>query len=294
MFDVAVFTNLSQDHLDYHGTMEAYFAAKARLFTPDTRSAAVVNVDDPAGRRLLRTARRSRRRRSASGPRGRPAGHDVVIDARRALVRAWTGSRSAPRLRGAVQRGELPGRDGGGPRRSASRTRPSGAASRRSPACPGRVEPVEAGQEFLVVVDYAHTPDSIENVLRASRPLASGRVIVVFGCGGDRDRAKRPLMGAAATANADLTSSPATTRVRRTRSRSSRRSSRARRGRRRVRRRARPPGGDPARVREAGRATWSSSPGKGHEPGRSSPDGRSRSTIESWPARSSSALGSGA
>jgi UDP-N-acetylmuramoyl-L-alanyl-D-glutamate--2,6-diaminopimelate ligase len=69
---------------------------------------------------------------------------------------------------------------------------------------PGRVEAVEAGQPFLVMVDYAHTPDSVENVLRAARPLATGRVIVVLGCGGDRDRAKRPLMGRAATANADL------------------------------------------------------------------------------------------
>jgi UDP-N-acetylmuramoyl-L-alanyl-D-glutamate--2,6-diaminopimelate ligase len=69
---------------------------------------------------------------------------------------------------------------------------------------PGRVEPVEAGQEFLVLVDYAHSPDSLENVLRAARPLATGRLLVVFGCGGDRDRAKRPLMGRVATSNADL------------------------------------------------------------------------------------------
>ncbi len=73
------------------------------------------------------------------------------------------------------------------------------------PRVPGRVEPVDAGQNFLVVVDYAHTPDSILSVLQAARPLTAGRLIVVFGCGGDRDRAKRPLMGAAATANADLT-----------------------------------------------------------------------------------------
>ena len=70
---------------------------------------------------------------------------------------------------------------------------------------PGRVEPIEEGQDFLVVVDYAHTPDSILGVLRAARPLAAGRLIVVFGCGGDRDRAKRPLMGEAATSTADLT-----------------------------------------------------------------------------------------
>ena len=73
------------------------------------------------------------------------------------------------------------------------------------PGVPGRMEPVEAGQRFLVVVDYAHTPDSIRSVLRAARPLSTGRVIVVFGCGGDRDRAKRPHMGEAATATADLT-----------------------------------------------------------------------------------------
>ncbi len=70
---------------------------------------------------------------------------------------------------------------------------------------PGRMEPIDAGQDFLVVVDYAHTPDSIRTVLAAARPLATGRVIVVFGCGGDRDRAKRSPMGAAATEGADLT-----------------------------------------------------------------------------------------
>ena len=81
----------------------------------------------------------------------------------------------------------------------------AGGDRRRSREVPGRVEAVDAGQRFLVVVDYAHTPDSILHVLQAARPLTSGRLIVVFGCGGDRDRAKRPLMGQAATANADLT-----------------------------------------------------------------------------------------
>ena len=89
-----------------------------------------------------------------------------------------------------------------------ARHRRRGDRARGSPTLgdvPGRMEPVEAGQDFLVVVDYAHTPDSIRSVLRASRPLTSGRLIVVFGCGGDRDRAKRSPMGAAATADADLT-----------------------------------------------------------------------------------------
>jgi len=79
------------------------------------------------------------------------------------------------------------------------------AALAAAPGIPGRMEPVTAGQEFLLMVDYAHTPDSILGVLRAARPLTTGRVIIVFGCGGDRDRAKRPAMGRTATANADLT-----------------------------------------------------------------------------------------
>jgi UDP-N-acetylmuramoyl-L-alanyl-D-glutamate--2,6-diaminopimelate ligase len=139
-FDVAVFTNLTQDHLDYHASMEDYFEAKARLFAPEVSDVAVVNDDSEDGRRL--------------------AGRIPTI------------------TYGVGERADVRARD---------------------------VETVEAGQDFLVLVDYAHTPDSLENVLAAARPLAGGRLLVVFGCGGDRDRAKRPLMGTVATSNADVT-----------------------------------------------------------------------------------------
>ena len=196
VFDVAIFTNLSQDHLDFHANMEAYFEAKARLFTPEHASRAVVNADDPSGRRL------------ADGlvidattfgvdPGADVRAEDVAVTPE-GIAFTVGGLEVRSRLRGAFNVGNVlaavaaaralgidddPIRDGIGALGDV----------------PGRMEPVEAGQDFLVVVDYAHTPDSIRSVLRASRPLTSGRLILVFGCGGDRDRAKRSPMGAAAT-----------------------------------------------------------------------------------------------
>jgi UDP-N-acetylmuramoyl-L-alanyl-D-glutamate--2,6-diaminopimelate ligase len=201
-FDVAAFTNLSQDHLDYHADMEAYYAAKASLFTEDRAAAVAVGIDDEAGRRLRRE----------SGVPGLTYGlsedadvraEDVVVDASGLSFRVGD-RRLASSLRGgfnvrnclcALSIARLVGIDDG----------VAAAGIAALPGVPGRVEPVDEGQDFLVVVDYAHTPDSIQTVLAAARDVASGRVIVVFGCGGDRDRGKRPLMGAAATAAADLT-----------------------------------------------------------------------------------------
>ena len=166
---------------------------------------AVVNADDPWARRLLDGARDpddDLRRRRRTPTCGRPTsrldaskGSSFRVDGLAVRSRA---ARRVQRRRTAWPRSPWPSSSGSARRRGA----------RASPPCagvPGRVEPVDAGQDFLVVVDYAHTPDSIRRVLQAARPLASGRLIVVFGCGGDRDRAKRPLMGAAATAAADLT-----------------------------------------------------------------------------------------
>ena len=202
VYDVALFTNLSQDHLDLHGSMDAYFDAKARLFTPDHARRAVVNVDDAWGRRLLT---------SATVPTSTFA-VDREADVRATDVRADADG-IALTVEGVQARSSLRGRFnvsnclaalavahelGIGLEKAAD-------ALERVVDVPGRMEPVDAGQEFLVMVDYAHTPDSILGVLRASRPLTTGRVIVVFGCGGDRDRAKRPQMGRVATAEADLT-----------------------------------------------------------------------------------------
>ena len=202
VFDVAAFTNLSQDHLDYHPSMDAYFGAKAGLFTPAYARDAVVNADDPWGRRLL-DAPTIPTRSFAVDAEADLRAEDVAVDVGGIAFRVGeTSVRSL--LRGrfnvanclcAIGIAETLGID--------LETAARGVAA--VPRVPGRVEPVDAGQNFLVVVDYAHTPDSILSVLQAARPLTAGRLIVVFGCGGDRDRAKRPLMGAAATANADLT-----------------------------------------------------------------------------------------
>ncbi len=200
-YSCALFTNLTQDHLDYHGSMREYFEAKARLFTPELAERAVVNADAGEGRRLL-----------ASGLPTLTYGLEREADVRATSVEttregvafAVDGLRVRSRLRGLFNvynclATVAVARSLGVPDDDAA----AGIAAVEN--VPGRVESVEAGQDFLVLIDYAHTPDSVENVLRAARPLATGRVLVVFGCGGDRDRAKRPLMGRAATSLADLT-----------------------------------------------------------------------------------------
>jgi UDP-N-acetylmuramoyl-L-alanyl-D-glutamate--2,6-diaminopimelate ligase len=200
MFDAAVFTNLSQDHLDYHPSMEAYFAAKASLFTPGRARRGIVNADDVWGRRLLGMSE------IAMSTFGVETDADLRATAVRVTASGLTfeagGLEITSSLRGAFNVSNCLAaiascRSVGVPDDAIV----AGIADVRE--VPGRVEPIEEGQDFLVVVDYAHTPDSILGVLQATRPLASGRLIVVFGCGGDRDRAKRPLMGKAATSTAD-------------------------------------------------------------------------------------------
>jgi UDP-N-acetylmuramoyl-L-alanyl-D-glutamate--2,6-diaminopimelate ligase len=198
-FAVAVFTNLSQDHLDYHPSMEEYFAAKARLFDAELSDRAVVNHDSAEGRRL--------EGRLPTLTFGIDAGADV-----RAVDVETTADGIAFRVDGLEIRSSLRGLFNVENCLAALATARSlgiadGLAAEAIASVtgvPGRLDAVEAGQDFLVLVDYAHKPDSVEKVLRAARPLASGRVIVVLGCGGDRDRGKRPLMGRAATSNADL------------------------------------------------------------------------------------------
>lgn len=198
-FGVAVFTNLTQDHLDYHASMEDYLGAKAKLFTPAMSDRAVVNHDSAEGRGLA----------------GRiptiTFGIDAGADLRAADVEA-TAEGISFRVEGVRVRSPLRGLFNVENCLAAMATARTlgldlGLAASAIGAVrgvPGRVEAVEAGQDFLVLVDYAHKPDGIEKVLRTARGLTTGRVIVVMGCGGDRDRTKRPLMGRAATANADL------------------------------------------------------------------------------------------
>jgi UDP-N-acetylmuramoyl-L-alanyl-D-glutamate--2,6-diaminopimelate ligase len=203
-FACAVFTNLSQDHLDYHGSIEEYYRAKALLFTQEMSDRAAINVDSQEGRRLL----------AGIGDRlpvityGAAEDADVRatdIEVRSDGVSFRVGAREVRSpLRGAFNVQNClatlaAARQVGIEDDAAVR----GVGGVRG--VPGRFEPVDAGQRFLVVVDYAHTPDSVENVLGAARSLAEGHhVLVVVGCGGDRDRGKRPLMGEAASRLADL------------------------------------------------------------------------------------------
>jgi UDP-N-acetylmuramoyl-L-alanyl-D-glutamate--2,6-diaminopimelate ligase len=201
-FACRVFTNLTQDHLDFHGTMDAYFEAKRRLFRSGS-GPAVVNLDDPYGRRLA-----SELPDAIGFAVGRVAAYralDVSFDVHGSRFRCLTpegelalelplpGLFNVQNALAAVAAARALG------------TRPE-TIRRALPTfgrVPGRFEPVDEGQEFGVLVDYAHTPDSLENVLRAARELARGRVWAVFGAGGDRDRLKRPLMGEAARELAD-------------------------------------------------------------------------------------------
>ncbi|MEA2555431.1 MAG: UDP-N-acetylmuramoyl-L-alanyl-D-glutamate--2,6-diaminopimelate ligase, partial [Actinomycetota bacterium] len=201
--DVAVFTNLSQDHLDYHPDMAHYFDAKARLFTPDHAAAGVVNLDDASGRVLAGVATVPLTTVGVEAADADLVATDVRVDGSGVAFRVDTLAVNS-RLRGAFNVSNCLGVVAAARQLGiADYAIARGIASLAG--VPGRVEPVEEGQDFLVVVDYAHTPDSIQTVLRAVRPLIPGKLICVFGCGGDRDRAKRPLMGAAATGSADLT-----------------------------------------------------------------------------------------
>ena len=212
-FAAAAFTNLSQDHLDFHRDMEDYFEAKRSLFRPERVRVGVVNLDDPYGRRIKDTAGVDcigfgaapdadvRAEEVEWGPRGTSfrmvtTGErfgDERVSIATPLVGAFNVSNALA---------------------AAALTLAAGApvdavkeGINALEAVPGRFEPVDQGQPFTVVVDYAHTPDSLDNTLRAARRLVEphgGRVLCLFGCGGDRDRSKRPLMGAAAARLADV------------------------------------------------------------------------------------------
>ena len=213
-FDVAAFTNLTQDHLDFHPSMEDYFAAKRLLFVPADSgyrpAAAVVNVDDPYGRRLAADLH------PAHGPRlttFSAAGHLADLSAREVTFDAAGGSFTLD-ADGAIRpvRLQLPGHFNvenalaavGSVLALGVDLDEALAGLAAADPVPGRMEPVDEGQDFGVLVDYAHTPDSLENVLRAARRLTSGELICAFGCGGDRDPLKRPLMGRVGSELANL------------------------------------------------------------------------------------------
>jgi len=195
-FAVVVFTNLSRDHLDFHEKMESYFEAKARLFEPELADGAVVNLDSPYGRLLLDAAKIPTTGYSlddvtdlvvtAAGSRFTWRGHEVTFG----LGGRFNVANALAAAEAAVAVGLDPA---------------VVAAGLSQPILvPGRFELVEAGQPFRVVIDYAHTPDGLEQLLTAVRDVAgSGAVTVVFGCGGERDATKRPAMGEVAATLAD-------------------------------------------------------------------------------------------
>ena len=204
-FDVLVFTNLTQDHLDFHGTMEAYFAAKRGLFTGAAPPPAAVNLGDEWGRQLAAELTELRRAPLvtfgfADDAEIRP--DELVLDGSGARFRAGgialetslRGRFNVENVLGAVAAGILLDLD----------EDEIAAGVKTLSGVPGRFEAVDEGQPFTVLVDYAHTPDSLESVLRSARDIAGGRVLVVFGAGGDRDRGKRPLMGKIARDLADV------------------------------------------------------------------------------------------
>jgi UDP-N-acetylmuramoyl-L-alanyl-D-glutamate--2,6-diaminopimelate ligase len=200
-FDVIAFTNLSQDHLDYHGTMDEYFEVKKRIFddTSDSGVSHIINIDDKYGRRLVKPGRMNQLKYAVNEKADinadeidlRNDGSDFVMQVNNesmpislkmpALYNVYN-ALAAAGVTLAVGVGLNSVKDG----------------LEKIERVPGRFERIDCGQDFDVVVDYAHTPDSLEKVLKAARRLTDNRLITVFGCGGDRDRGKRPLMGAVA------------------------------------------------------------------------------------------------
>ena len=207
VFDVAVFLNLGRDHLDFHADLEDYFAAKASLFTPERARLALVNVDDEHGRRLLNEATVPVRTFSAAGADADWRATDVELRAEGSafVITTPSGERLsagcslpgdfnvANTLAAVAAAGEA-GLDAG--------LVAAGIAD--GGGVPGRLERVDAGQDFVVVVDYAHKPDAVAAAIRTLRPLTPGRVIVVLGAGGERDPGKRPMMAAIAADLADV------------------------------------------------------------------------------------------
>jgi UDP-N-acetylmuramoyl-L-alanyl-D-glutamate--2,6-diaminopimelate ligase len=206
-FDVAAFLNLGRDHLDFHGDMTSYFEAKASLFTPGRSRRAVVDIDDEYGRRLverleipnstLSTAgadadwRADRIEATAQGTTfGVVAPDGGRHDVRLPLVGTFNVANALAALASLVAVGyPIDGVIAG---------------LADCPSVPGRMEPVDVGQPYAAIVDYAHKPDAVRAVLESLRPLTAGRILLVIGAGGDRDVGKRPLMGEVAATLADV------------------------------------------------------------------------------------------
>jgi UDP-N-acetylmuramoyl-L-alanyl-D-glutamate--2,6-diaminopimelate ligase len=206
-FDVALFTNLSQDHLDFHHSLEEYFLAKAELFSQRRARHAVIDIDDEWGERLLELTSLPATTFSTRGGPADWGASDVLLDARGSSFTAVgpAGERIGVRV---AMPGPFNVSNALGALVSTLALGCSLDDAARGIAdltgVPGRMERIDVGQNFLALVDYAHTPDAVANVLESVRATVSGKVIVVLGCGGDRDPHKRPAMGAAAVQGSDL------------------------------------------------------------------------------------------
>ena len=207
VFDLAVFLNLGRDHLDFHSDVEDYYRAKASLFTPDRARRALINIDDEHGRRLADEVRIPVRTFSMRDVSADWLAIDVALEREGSTftivgpdgVRvpagvSLPGGFNVANALAAVASAAEVGFDAGAVARGIA----------ASGGVPGRLERVDAGQDFLLVVDYAHKPDAVEAAIAALRPLTSGKVIVVLGAGGDRDPGKRPIMAGIAARLADL------------------------------------------------------------------------------------------
>ncbi|MGV9779403.1 UDP-N-acetylmuramoyl-L-alanyl-D-glutamate--2,6-diaminopimelate ligase [Streptosporangium sp. NPDC003464] len=207
-YDVALFTNLSQDHLDFHKDLDDYFATKARLFTPEMSRAGVVNIDDAHGRELAAMSKIPITTFSAEGaPEADWRAVDVRLGSEGSSFRvvgpggveedvtvALPGPFNVANALGAI----VSLVEAGVPLRAAV----TGVGTLAG--VPGRMERVPGGEDFQAIVDYSHKPGAVESVLRSLRQVTTGRLTVVLGCGGDRDRGKRPMMGEAAARLADV------------------------------------------------------------------------------------------
>ena len=205
-FDVAVFLNLGRDHLDFHRDMDDYFAAKASLFEPEHSRRGLVSVDDEWGRRLAGRAGVQVETMSSTGGEADWRATEVVLREEGAAFRVVgpgvdvaagcpiPGGFNVGNTLAAIAAAATAGYDAGA----------VADAIARGPGVPGRLERIDEGQEFEVVVDYAHKPDAVAAALAALRPVTRGRLLVVLGAGGDRDPGKRPLMGEIAAAGADV------------------------------------------------------------------------------------------
>lgn len=206
-FAAIAFTNLTQDHLDFHKTMEAYFQAKASLFTFEYADVALINIDDPYGARLAQSREIPVRTLSRTNPKAdwsyvsahaHLRGNDVCIRGQGGiLIESVLHLHGDYNLDNALMAIALAFESGVDPIEIAAILPTLSGAQ-------GRLDPVEVGQDFAAFVDYAHSPDSVSRVLQACRAMTEGKVIAVLGCGGDRDSSKRPLMGRALSDGSDI------------------------------------------------------------------------------------------